>query len=439
MTLQETNNLTDEKSRGLKWYQGLDRYCWIVLAVAALGWLFDTMDQNLFNLVRSPSLKALEASDKAGHLTAVFLIGWSVGGFIFGVLGDRLGRTRTMIITILIYAVFTGASGLVNSWQMYAVMRFMTGLGVGGEWAAGAALVAETFPSRSRPMALGLLQALSAVGNMMACVITLVLPNIEHNWRWAYFVGALPALLVLWIRSSVKEPEQWHEAKASAVLGKELGSIRALFTDSTLRRHTIAATCLATAGVGTLWGIAYFSTDMIREELIRGGTDPKRLSTFYSIMFLVQQAGAFVGAYCFAIVADRVSRRGTFVLWFAMAWLSVLAFFWGIQGAGDRAFARAMVLAPIMGFCTLGPFAGYTIYFPELFPTRLRATGCGFCYNAARVLAASAPFALGSLKTSLGGFAQAATVVSFVLILGFVGAAMGPETRGKPLPDDSLA
>src|SRR5215208_1421083 len=228
----------DEQSNGpgLKWYQGLDRYCWIVLIVAALGWLFDTMDQNIYNLVRAPSLKemlhphrdeikkldkeqrrelSLSADDKTkldtsganklvpaerkklelsrdqaraldadvkskgGIVTGIFLIGWSVGGFIFGILGDRLGRTRTMIFTILIYAAFTGLSGLVNDWRVYSVMRFMTALGVGGEWAAGAALVAEVFPSRSRPMALGLLQALSAVGNMMAAGLTLALGDLD--------------------------------------------------------------------------------------------------------------------------------------------------------------------------------------------------------------------------------------------------------------------
>lgn len=432
----------------MPWYRGLDRYCWIVLTIAGLGWLFDTMDQNLYNLVRAPSLTELlrplysdQASldaavkVKGGIITSIFLLGWSAGGFIFGVLGDRLGRTRTMVITILIYALFTGLSGLARTWEMYALTRFMTALGVGGEWAAGAALVAETFPSRSRPMALGLLQALSAVGNMLAALITLMLPNLDVNWRWAYFVGAAPALLVLWVRAAVKEPPQWKQAKANATAGHEMGNVRDLFSNPTLLRHTMSATLLATAGVGMLWGIAYFSPDLMRSELIRGGVPAGRIGRLTSFTFLVQQAGAFAGAYAFAIVADRVNRRLAFVMWFALAWVAILAFFWSIQGAGAGAFGRSMLLAPIMGFFTLGPFAGYTIYFPELFPTRLRATGCGFCYNAARVLAAAAPFALGRLDKALGGFAQAATVVSFVILLGFVGAWLGPETKGKPLPE----
>jgi MFS family permease len=428
----------------------LDRYCWVVLTVAALGWLFDTMDQNLFTLVRAPSLRdllrphvppdqlAAAVTAKGGLITSIFLIGWSVGGFIFGILGDRLGRARTMLFTILIYATFTGLSGLATNWQTYAVLRFLTALGVGGEWAAGAALVAETFPARSRAMALGFLQALSAVGNMTACLVTLSLPDLDQHWRWAYFVGAAPALLVLWIRSSVKEPEQWHEAKASAALGREIGSIAALFREPTMRRNTIAATLLGTAGVGSLWGIAYFSPDMVRSELVNGGVSSAQIGRYTSISFLVQQVGAFCGMYLFAVLAERMSRRFAFTAFFALGWAAILAFFWIIQGSGARAFALSLALAPILGFFTLGPFSGYTVYFPELFPTRLRATGCGFCYNAARVLAALAPFILGGLRSSLG-FAGAASVVSSVLLLGFLGAWLGPETKGKGLPQDEPA
>jgi MFS family permease len=441
-------------AKELRWYQGISRYCWIVLIIAALGWMFDTMDQNLFNLVRQPSCvdllrhqfpndaKALEAKAKqiGGVLTSVFLIGWAAGGFLFGVIGDRLGRAKTMIVTILIYAVFTGLSGISTNWYIYAVFRFMTALGVGGEFAAGAALVAETFPSRSRPMALGSLQALSAVGNMMAAIVTLVISagfgGLESHWRWAYFVGAAPAVLVFWIAKDVHEPEAWKQAKEHASASKEMGSIGQLFKDPTLRRRTIAGVLLATAGVGGLWGVGFFSPDMLRGELRAAGVEPTRIGNYTSIMYFVQQLGAFLGCYAFAIFTERTSRRLAFTVGYALSWVSVLGFFWGIQGAGSHAFMRAMVLAPIMGFCTLGPFAGFTIYFPELFPTRLRATGCGFCYNVARILAAAAPFVLGALAARLGGYAQAATVVTGIYVFGFIGAFIGPETRGEPLPED---
>jgi len=438
----------------LKWYQGLDRYCWVVLVIAALGWLFDTMDQNLFNIVRSPSLNDLlrqqygltagspelkaAVADKSGIITAIFLIGWSAGGFVFGILGDKIGRTGTMILTILIYAIFTGLSGspLVQTWEVYGFMRFMTGFGVGGEWAAGASLVAEVFPARSRPMALGFLQALSAIGNIMAGLITRGISEVEGgleaNWRLAYFIGAIPALLVLWIRKSVKEPEAWHEAKS---VGQELGNIKELFTDPVLRRNTIAGMLMGTAGVGALWGVGFFSADMLRGELLAGGVDAKTTSIRMSNMFILQNIGAFFGIYLFAVFSEKTSRKAAFYLFFALAWASILGFFWGVQGAGADAYVRACILATIMGFCALGPFSGYTVYFPELFPTRLRSTGCGICYNAARILAAGAPFALGKFAAAMGGFAQAATVVTFIYVLGFIGTAMGPETKGKPLPE----
>ena len=435
-----------QQPTSLRWYQGLDRYCWVVLTVAALGWLFDTMDQNLFNLVRKPSLTdllnssltgdALKAAvnDAAGTLTSVFLIGWAVGGFVFGILGDKFGRTGTMVITILIYAIFTGLSGLAWDVPSYAFMRFMTALGVGGEWAAGAALVAEVFPARSRPMALGTLQALSAVGNMMAAFITLGLGDMEENWRTAYFIGAVPAILVIFIRRTVKDPETWVHARQNTA-AEELGNISLLFSDPVLRPKTIAAMLMATAGVGALWGVGFFSPDLLHGELAASVPDAAKRGRMVSVVFLLQQVGAAIGIFLFAVVAERFNRRITFFAWFGLAWVSIVLFFWGVQGAGEAAFSRGMVLACIMGFCTLGPFSGYSVYFPELFPTRLRATGLGVCYNAARILAAAAPYALGKLSGQLGGFAQAATVVSGIYLLGFLGTYLAPETKGKPLPE----
>jgi MFS family permease len=443
-----------------KWYQGLDRYCWVVLAVAALGWLFDTMDQNLYTLVRQASLEELlrphpgeltpkerqdlseTVKDKGGIVNAVFLVGWAFGGFLFGILGDRMGRTKTMMTTILIYAVFTGLSGLARSWTVYALARFLTGLGVGGEWAAGASLVAETFPSRSRPMALGFLQALSALGNMLAALVTMGVGGDVH-WRWVYFVGIAPAFVVVWIQAGVKEPQAWIQAKERATLGREMGSIAQIFGHPVLRRNTIAGILMAVAGQAALWGIAFFSTDVVREQLIRNGASKAQAGQIKDVMFLVQNLGSFFGIYIFALLAERFNRRRAFLGSFAAAWGSVLLFFWGVSASGSSTARIAPVLAFVMGFCTLMPFSGYTMYFPELYPTRLRATGCGFLYNAARILAAVAPFALGKLSAALShgsnarnAYPLAATIVSFIYCLGFVGTWLGPETKGKPLPED---
>lgn len=444
--------LTDTPT-DLRWYQGISSYAWLVLIVAALGWMFDTMDQNIFNLVRLPSLTDIlhemnksmsqpeaEAAAKAwgGVATSIFLLGWAAGGFLFGMIGDKLGRTKTMALTIITYAAFTGLTGLTHTTLAYCFCRFMTALGVGGEFAAGASLVAEVFPNRSRAMALGTLQSLSAVGNMMAALVTLALSNVAHSWRWAFGVGALPAILVYFIMRRIEEPQKWVEAKAKADAGEaEIGTIAGLFSDPILRRNTIAGTLLAIAGVGGLWGVGFWSPDFITSVLKNQHLSPPAISSFKSYMFLVQQIGALFGMFGYAALSERIGRRPALAIVFVMAFISIQCFFHLVTNQSS-----ALLWAPILGFCTLAPFAAYSIYFPELFPTRLRSTGTGFCYNCGRILAAAAPFALGKLAQRFdvlndpaAGMRTAATVVSCIYIIGFIGLALAPETRGQPLPE----
>ncbi len=459
-----------EEVAGRRWYQGLDRYAWTVLIICALGWVFDCFDQQLFNLVRQPSVKellgnsvapdALDATAKAigGNLTAVFLLGWAAGGFIFGSLGDKLGRTRTMMITILIYAIFTGLNGLVQSLNQYYFCRFMTALGVGGEFAAGASLVAEVWPQRSRAMGLGLLQALSAVGNMAAAAITIILGYVHTEismWRIVFFIGAVPALLVLWVRRTVHEPDSWHAAKAHAAsTGEAVGSIAALFQDPELRKRTIAGVLLATAGVGGVWGVAFWSPDLIGSAFkpallatpnIAGIADPElqkkalgaALAHWKGLVFLVQMFGAGLGMFTFAAVTEKIGRRTALGIFLVLAFCSLQLFFHFVRDT-----QTAFLLAFVMGFFTLAPFASFAIYFPELFPTRLRTTGVSFCYNAARIVAAAAPFALGSFAARFAsatdetaGLRTAASIVAFIYVVGLIGLIFAPETKGLPLPE----
>ena len=457
------------ENAGLPWYRGVSRYAWVVLAVAALGWLFDTMDQNLFNQVRVRSLNeilapeflhaipgALDAAvkDWAGKVTTVFLIGWAVGGMFFGILGDRIGRTRTMVITIAIYALFTGLNGLVQTPQQYALCRFLTALGVGGEFAAGTSLVAEVWSQRSRPMALGLLQASSAVGNVMSASIVIALSSV--GWRWTYAVGILPALLVIWIRKAVKEPEKWQEAKQKALeIGgaRELGNLNELMRDPVLRRNTLAGVLLATAGIGGLWGVGFFLPELITStlkpmvqrlpeiEALSGDFKKKAIATalqvYSSKISIAQQAGAFLGMFSYAALSQKTGRKPALFLFLILAFCSIQATFHFLQN-----LQTAFILAFIMGYCALAPFSAYAVYFPELYPTRLRSTGVGLCYNGARLFAAFAPLLLGSLSKRFAvagddaaGLRTAASIVAFVYIFGFIGLAFAPETKGKPLPD----
>lgn len=443
----------------LRWYQGVPRYAWTVLIIAALGWLFDTMDQHIFNLLRQASVKEIltsqgvpdaqlnaTATAVGAQVTAWFLIGWATGGIIFGILGDRLGRTRTMVITICIYAAFTGLNGLVQTIWQYELCRFLTALGVGGEFAAGAALVAEVFPERSRAMALGTLQSLSAVGNIAASLLTLAMSAV--SWRWAFAVGVLPALLVVFIRTVVKEPERWQQARQTAVETggrKELGNIFDLFRDPMLRRNTLVGIMLAVAGVGGFWGVSVWLPDLIGSALsslpvLEGMSEAAKKSTlqqYRSTVSLVQQVGAFFGMFSFALLCVRIGRRPALLIFFLLA-------FGAIQGTFRfvHTFADAMFWAPILGFCATAPFAAFCVYFPELFPTRLRATGVGLCYNVARYLAAAAPIALGGLAAQFdnpldksAGLRVAASIVACIYAVGLVALAFAPETKGKPLPE----
>jgi MFS family permease len=318
----------------------------------------------------------------------------------------------------------------------YYICRFLVALGVGGEFAAGASLVAEAWPQRSRPMALGTLQALSAVGNVAAAFTTLAMKDM--SWRYVYFIGALPALLLVFIQKGVHEPEQWQTAKAHAAsTGQAMGGILALFEDPVWRRNTIAGVLLAGAGVGGLWGVAFFSVDFIGTILKDSGLAPGEVQKWKSIMSIVQQVGAGIGMFTFAIAAEKLGRRRSLFIFFSLAFISLQMFF-----HLTKDIQTAALLAFPLGFCTLGPFAAFAIYFPELYPTRLRSTGVGFCYNSARILAAAAPFALGRFAQHFAvesdptaGFRTAATIVSFIYVLGFIGLIFAPETKGKPLPE----
>src|SRR6185503_12564001 len=253
---------------GEPWWRELTPYHWLVFGMASVSWLFDCMDQRFFIIARGPALKSLLSPDADAAFyrnlaTAMILAGWAVGGFFFGMMGDRLGRVRTMTITILIYSGFTGLSALSVHWWDFILYRFLMGLGVGGLFAAAVSLVAEVMPPRARPHVLGLVQALSALGNILGSAISGVLkPQSSwlgvENWRWLFVVGVLPAFLVGAIQWKLKEPESWKRAKtrASEDLQRQLGAWGDLFSPG-LRRNTLVGLTLAISGVIGLWAIAF--------------------------------------------------------------------------------------------------------------------------------------------------------------------------------------
>lgn len=441
------------------WWKLLNRYHWFVLVVAALGWLFDCLDQQLFNAARVPAMRDLlqttnmgKVTEFGGYATSVFLMGWAAGGLIFGYLGDRIGRAKTMMLTILVYSIFTGLSAFSKGFWDFAFYRFLTGLGVGGEFAVGVALVAEVMPDKARPHALGLLQALSTVGNTMAALVSMAVGYFEQSgalshssgWRAMFLVGAVPALLALVIRRRLKEPEKWQQAAAER--RGQLGSYRELFGHSRWRRNAIIGFLLAFVGVVGLWGILFFSLDLIRfvlrASLVAEGVPPAliggKLGVWIGVTLIMMNIGAFFGLYSYSHVTQRIGRRPAFAIAFILAMVSTAA---GFLFLNDR--TDIFWLIPIMGFCQFALFSGYAIYFPELFPTRLRSTGVSFCYNVGRFVAALGPIVLGLLTSKVfNGFPEpwplryAGLTMCAVFLIGLVTLPFAPETRGQPLPED---
>ncbi|HEY7310414.1 MAG TPA: MFS transporter [Gemmataceae bacterium] len=456
------------------WWRALNGYHWFVLVMAALGWLFDTMDQQLFVLVRTPALGELLATNDKTVLTVygswattIFIVGWATGGLIFGLFGDRWGRARTMMLTILMYSIFTGLSALSRSWWDFAAYRFLTGMGVGGEFAAGVSLVAEVMPAHARPYALGLLQALSAVGNMMAAGLSFLLPpqlevNGVQGWRLLFLIGIIPALLVVLMFRKLREPDSWLRAKEAIVHGekkdelhRQMGDLTELFRDPRWRYHTMIGVTLAAAGVMGLWGVGFWTPELVRNNVL-SGMDSQWQDWYASWAMLLQNFGAFFGIYAFTRITALAGRRATFALSFLLG-LGATVLVFGFMTRPSQIWW----MTPLLGFCGLMVFGGFAIYFPELFPTRLRSTGTGFCYNVARYLAAAAPFMLGQLAnwylapagteraaaklsnltwlSSLGSvdnsFRYATLTVALIYVIGLLILPFAPETKGKPLPE----
>lgn len=445
------------------WYRELTRYHWFVLVVAALGWLFDTMDQQLFNLARNPAITELlgaeatktEIDRHGAYATSIFILGWATGGLFFGVLGDRIGRAKVMLLTILVYSFFTGLSALsIGIWD-FALYRFLTGLGVGGEFAVGVALVAEVMPDRARTHALGWLQTLSAVGNITAAVINMGLGFAEGGemlgewkpWRIMFVIGALPALLAVVIRWRLKEPERWQHAVVEEGERRHVkaGSLTELFGDPRWRRNALVGLALAVPGVVGLWGIGFFSFDFVRavfrphyqaqglsEEAIRG-----KLTVLVGYVSILQNLGGACGIYFFKTLTQKTNRRKAFAVSFVIALLATAGTFWFLDS-----FVNVFWMIPLMGFCQLSLFGGYAIYFPELFPTRLRSTGTSFCYNIGRYIAALGPLVMGHLIDSVFGhhgqimaWRYTGVTMSLFFLLGLLALPFAPETKDKPLPE----
>lgn len=417
------------------WYAGVTRYQWLVLTVASLGWMFDAFEGQIYNITRGdmlPDLLGVAADDPMVRLwgerfLGIFLVGGTVGGWLFSSLADRWGRNPVMALTILFYSVFSGLTAFATEAWHVGVLRFLVALGVGGEWAVGAALVSEVFPREARERAGGIFHATSVGGLWLAAAAGLA---VGSEWRWAYLIGVVPAVLVLWVRLAIREPEAWQQARVSH--RDRLGSFRELLGDPTWRPRAIFGSLLAMVGLATFWGVVVAGQDVAADLLRREG-DPDWASKSKIAFGFVQTVGAGLGMLAFGPLAARIGCRGTFAIYHVAAAVLTPAFCWLPSQVGG--YPLLLVLLPLFGFFAQGIHAGYASYFPALFPTHLRATGSGFCFNTGRILAAPVLVWLSAWMKASFDLRTAVTILGGLFLLGLVFLLRLPETRGQSLPD----
>ena len=404
----------------------------LTLTAAFLGWMFDGVEMGIFPLVARPALLELQAATGSsgeffvqtwmGRITAGFLIGAALGGLLFGWLGDRLGRVRAMMLSVLAYSLFTGLNYFVtDAWQL-VVFRFVAALGMGGEWSLGVALVMEVWPRERQPLMAGLIGVASCLGYALIALAGIFADITPQSWRWVMLIGMLPALLAVFIRWFVPESERWQTAVRQGGASRPL---REIFTPP-LRSRTILGIALASVPLIVTWGIVLWIP--LWADQLTGGREPRVKAWCLLAISLGAAAGAFV-----APLLDRwLARRTVYVVLCAGSLAVCSTLFRGFTSYGPG----FLVLAGLVGVFTSSFYGWLPQYLPELFPTRVRATGQGISYNFGRILTAVGAWQMGNLMALFGGsYAQAGSAVVFVYLIGVACIWLAPETRGRPLPE----
>lgn len=391
------------------------------LLAAGAGWMLDAMDVSLYAFALT-AIRAEFGLDgaRAGLLASVTLVASALGGIAAGFLSDRVGRARVLVLAILAYALFTGATATARSVAELAFWRALVGLGLGGEWSAGSVLVAETWPARHRGKAIGLMQSGWAIGYVLAAFLAAaVLP--VWGWRPLFVLGVLPGLLAVWVQARVPEPAIWKERGGKEAGGRGLG----ILLKPPLLGRAVAATSLATVLLFAYWGLFTWVPTFLAAPAAQGGAG---LGLVRSTGFVVaMQAGAFLGYTTFGVLADRFGRRPVVLAFVLGAAVVVPAF-----GLLARSEAALLLLAPVVGYLGHGYFSVFGALLAELFPSSVRGAAQGFCYNAGRAVSALAPFTIGALADRRGlGSALALTAAFYVA--GAVLMRFLPETKGQEL------
>jgi MFS family permease len=433
----------------------LTRYQWTVLAAAWLGWGFDIFDSLLFNYVAPnaiPTLLGLELGSAVaraetlywtGVLTAIFLVGWAAGGVLFGPISDRFGRRKVLMWTMVMYAIGTAACAFVTNIEQLILCRIIASLGIGGEWAAGCALVAEVVPEDQRVEAGALLYTSAPLGLFLATGVNswiagnLLSDNPEFSWRVVLLFGLIPAAFAFVVRLFIKEPERWKAVAATAAPAR----LREIFSPE-LWPRTRSALLMTLVALLMWWSCNAFipvvSANLAQAEATLQGLDRNAASilieswktqatTFFNI-------GGLIGTLLTIPIAKKLGRRPMFAIYFAGSAVALMSTF-GL----DLEPQTRLYMYFFIGLTVFGIFGSFTFYLPELFPTRLRATGSGFCYNIGRVLAAGGPFLVGSIAAAGAGdpgvVLRTLFMVGFVPLVGLLLLRWVIETRGQAMPE----
>jgi MFS family permease len=403
----------------MSWWSQADRSAKRALIAGALGWMLDSFDINLYALVLPALMKALALDQTtSGLMQSMMLLSAAVGGIGFGLLADRWGRTRALMLSILLYSIFTAACGLASTAVELAVFRILLGLGMGGEWASGAALVSETWPDEHRGKALGLMQSFWAIGIVLAAIVNwLVQDVLGYDWRMVFFAGVLPALFTLWVQRGVEEPERWRAARKSGpapTLGQAIGGSRLGIT--------IALSLMNACTLFGYWGFNTWVPSFLRAPVESGGIGLS--NAMMNGFVIVNNIGMWFGYVTFGFISDVAGRKRTYLVYLVLATVFVLAY------TSAKTPLLLLALGPIATFFATGYFSGFGAVTAEIYPTAVRATAQGFTYNIGRVVSAIAPVVAGSVART-HGYPAALSIAAGAFLAATFFWIFIPETRGR--------
>jgi MFS family permease len=423
------------------WYAAVERRQWNTLFASNLGWMFDGYETYALILTVGVALRQLLEKSQysqiptyAGIVIGLTLLGWGIGGMIGGILADYIGRKRTMMFAILAYSLTTGLSAFAWNWESFAVLRLIVGIAIGSEWATGTSIVAELWPDRARGKAAGLMQCGLGIGFFVASLVWLfVSAKGADAWRYMYLIGILPALFTLWMRRGIPESQKWQHANDLRRAARESGhrmrfTLVELFSLPEVRRRTIFAFLMSLTTTLTWWGISAWLPPYVASVAAKAGLPGAQWASYAGMAYNV---GAILGYIGLGFFADVLGRKPVTLAFCAIAWLTTpVVFLW------THDLGLLLLAAAVNGFFSLGLYSWMPVWLPELFPTRIRATGVAFVFNSPRFIAWLGPIMAGWLVANMGGFSNAAMTMALIYAVGLLSVPFLPETRGKPLPED---